>query len=313
MMHKAPFSFTANGKLLLTGEYLVLKGAKSLALPLRKTQRVEIIPEETNGHPLLAWYAFGPENPWMKVLFELPSLDIIHSPDQQKTVKLQSILLTLKQLNPALFDGSHSYKVRTQLDFDPEWGLGTSSTLIAALARWGGVDPYNLLRLSIGGSGYDIACATAKAPIFFQLRNLRQEISKAGFYPAFAENLFFVYTGQKKDSSQGIIDFNRLTEDLDLEKETAMISALSEEAATTTSFIRFCELMDTHEKLLSALLKKPVIQSQYPGFEGQLKSLGAWGGDFMLAMTQHNKQEVVNFFSEKASGIVFAYHELVRS
>ena len=42
----------------------------------------------------------------------------------------------------------------------------TSSTLIANLAKWSNVDPYILLSETFGGSGYDIACASAKKALF---------------------------------------------------------------------------------------------------------------------------------------------------
>ena len=41
-------TFYSNGKLLITGEYLVLDGAKAFALPTKFGQKLTI--EETEGH-----------------------------------------------------------------------------------------------------------------------------------------------------------------------------------------------------------------------------------------------------------------------
>ena len=45
-------SFRSNGKLLLSGEYLVLFGAEALAIPLRYGQTLDIT---VNDYPILAF------------------------------------------------------------------------------------------------------------------------------------------------------------------------------------------------------------------------------------------------------------------
>ena len=59
--------------------------------------------------------------------------------------------------------------ITTKLTFPRAWGLGTSSTLISLIAQWAKCDPFELLFEAFGGSGYDIACATANSPISYQL------------------------------------------------------------------------------------------------------------------------------------------------
>jgi mevalonate kinase len=311
-MSHQPQVFSSNGKLLLTGEYLVLRGANALALPVNLGQTLEIETFEGSGHPHMSWFAFAPGKQWFKTTFELPELDIIATDDRPKSAKLQLILLTLKQLKPELFDGTNSYKVITRLGFEPEWGLGSSSTLIANLAKWAKNDPYTLLNFSIGGSGYDIACANAESPLFYRLNLLRPEVKKASFKPVFADKLFFVYRGQKKDSSQGISNFNELTEGQDLSQLIEKVSAISLEAAQTENFDVFCNLMNSHEALLSGILLQPVLKHYYPDFDGHLKSLGAWGGDFMLAMTNAGKDYVTDYFSAHGLNTVFEYHALIK-
>lgn len=311
-MTETTFQAHANGKLMLTGEYLVLRGAISLALPLKPGQSLNIESREPSGHPYIAWFAYTPGNLWFKTTLELPSLDIIETSDRTKSAKLQLILLTLKQLKLQLFDGSASYKVITRLDFAPEWGFGSSSTLIANLARWAKIDPYTLLNFSIGGSGYDIACATASESIFYKVSALRPEIKPAGFNPPFAEHLYFVYQGRKQDSAQGIAAFNAQSEGRNLDAVINRISEISLEAASTDNFGHFCSLMDEHEQLLSGVMLLPVVKSQYPDFEGSIKSLGAWGGDFMLVMSNKGTEYVQQYFLQHSLTDIITYQDLVK-
>lgn len=304
--------FYSHGKLLLTAEYLVLRGAKALALPTTFGQSLEIESEESYGHSYVNWFAYSPDKLWFKTSLELPSLDVIATDDRLKSAKLQLILLTLQQLNPKLFTGQTNYKVITRLDFEPEWGLGTSSTLIANLASWARIDPYTLLRYSIGGSGYDIACAKARSPVFYELKQFRPVVTQSDFQPPFADKLFFVYSGKKQDSAQEIRYFNELTEDHELTELIAEISAITDAAAITTDYQEFCRLMDQHEQLLAGLLLQPPVKSRFPDFPGHLKSLGAWGGDFMLAMSQEGEQGVRDYFNGKGLHTLFPYHAIVR-
>ena len=208
----------------MTGEYLVLKGALSLAEPLKLGQSLQVTLADTNTHRL-HWIASQPEKPWFSVLFDSETLQPLSTDDPTKAEKLSSILNAVRQRKPQAFLGC-DLRFRTHLDFDPNWGLGSSSTLIANLARWADVNPYELLKLTFGGSGYDIACATAEGPIYYQLVDARSALRQAqgpkvvepvetptpivesiDFQPPFAEHLYFVYQGQKQSSSKEIKTF----------------------------------------------------------------------------------------------------------
>ena len=227
-------NYHANGKFLLTGEYLVLRGALSLALPLKLGQTLSV---ETRHGTSLQWDAHKPDGHWFSVSLDPENFEIIHCTDQNKAKKLAQILQAVKILNPNAFEGK-GLKFTTRLDFDPNWGLGSSSTLIANLAQWAGVNPYELLKLTFGGSGYDIACATTEGPIYYQLiekesdcldcfvpRNdakrpseLIRKIEPVYFQPSFVEHLFFVYQGQKQNSSKEVKAFLEKTNPIDLQE-----------------------------------------------------------------------------------------------
>ncbi len=303
--------FRSNGKLLITGEYLVLRGATALAVPLQLGQSLSISQNHTGGPGKLIWNAFTPKNNWFKAVFALPELNILETDDMPKAAKLQSILLTLRQLKKGLFNWNTDYRVDTRLEFQPEWGLGSSSTLIVNLAQWAGVDPYTLLNFSIGGSGYDIACAMTENPIFYTLEKLRPRAQQVNFKPKFADYLYFVYLGQKQDSEMGIQYFNKYVGDKNLTSVSKLISKISHEMAVTDSFERFCELSEEHESIISGIILTPALATQFPDFKGKIKSLGAWGGDFAMVMYEGEKSDLLRYFAGQGLHTLFTFNELV--
>ncbi len=50
-------TFKANGKLMLTGEYFVLHGAKALALPVNKGQQMQVEEINNTTEPTINWLA----------------------------------------------------------------------------------------------------------------------------------------------------------------------------------------------------------------------------------------------------------------
>ena len=320
--------YQSHGKFLLTGEYLVLKGALALALPLKLGQTLTV---ETVCTPSLQWNAYKPNGPWFSVTMNTENLEIINSDDQPKAEKLSEILKAVKQLNPAAFKDGLCFE--THLDFDPNWGLGSSSTLIANLARWANVNPYELLKLTFGGSGYDIACATAEQPIYYQLGNVGAALRHAqgpqpvkavepvetptplvesiDYNPPFADHLFFIYQGQKQSSSKEIKAFLGKANPADLQNDIEAISDISRAVPKCQSLDEFAMLMQCHERIIARCIGQEPVQKRFPDFEGVLKSLGAWGGDFILAATVWDKSQVEAYFKKKGLEVVFGYKEMV--
>ena len=309
--------FQAHGKFLLTGEYLVLKGALSLALPLKLGQSLEFSLADTDTHRL-HWIAQQPDKPWFSVLFDTDTLQPITTDDPAKAEKLADILKAVRQLKPNAFHGA-DMRFRTHLDFDPNWGLGSSSTLIANLARWANVNPYELLKLTFGGSGYDIACATAEGPIYYQVRAEVPEpvkgptplVKPIDYNPPFANHLFFIYQGQKQSSSKEIKAFLAKANPVDLQKDIEAVSDISSSVPKCQNLDEFGLLMQCHERIIARCIGQEPVQKRFPDFEGVLKSLGAWGGDFILAATEWSENQVKAYFKEKGLEVVFGYNELV--
>ena len=309
--------YYSHGKFLLTGEYLVLKGALALALPLKLGQNLQVSLADTDTHRL-HWIAQQPEGPWFSALFDSDTLEPVATDNPAKAEKLASILKAIRQLKPTAFYGG-DIRFRTHLDFNPEWGLGSSSTLIANLARWANVNPYELLKLTFGGSGYDIACATAEQPIYYQVKTEVPEpvegpnplVETITFNPHFADHLFFVYQGQKQSSSKEIKAFLEKANPIDLQKDIEAVSEISRAVPKCESLDEFGLLMQCHERIIARCIGQEPVQKRFPDFEGVLKSLGAWGGDFILAATHWDKEQVKAYFKEKGLEVVFGYNELV--
>ena len=302
--------YQAHGKLLLTGEYLVLKGALALALPLKLGQSLQISLADTDTHRL-HWVAQQPDKAWFSVVFDTDTLQPVTTDDPAKAEKLASILKAVRKLKPTAFYGG-DLRIRTHLDFDPNWGLGSSSTLIANLAQWANVNPYELLKLTFGGSGYDIACATAEQPVYYQLIDNKPQVQTVDFQPSFADHLFFVYQGQKQSSSKEVKAFLEHTNPVDLQKDIESISEISRVVPKCQNLDEFGMLMQCHERIIARCIGQTPVQKRFPDFEGTLKSLGAWGGDFILAATEWTENQVREYFKGKGLEVVFGYNDIVK-
>lgn len=298
-------SFYAHGKLLLTAEYAVLDGALALAVPTRLGQSLEV---QSTGD-LLHWNSFDADaSRWFEAEIDFNNQLIISSSDTIVASRLLQILNAAKALNPDFFP---SGPVSTRLEFSRYWGLGSSSTLIANMASWAGVNPFELLQSTFGGSGYDIACAGATGPIWFQRINSQPESKPADFQPTFASHLFFAYLGQKQDSREGIRRYRAKAADLP-KHWIREISLISEEMAKSQNIADFELLMKTHETLISdALELVPVQKSLFPDFWGAVKSLGAWGGDFVMLASREDALETKSYLAEKGINTVFSWDELI--
>lgn len=297
--------FYTHGKLLLSAEYAVLDGALALALPTRLGQSLEVNP----GKELLHWQSFDADNScWFEATLEYPSFEVISSTDEKVAARLIQILGAAKNLNP---DFDPFGKVITRLEFSRHWGLGTSSTLIANIASWAGVNPFELLEATFGGSGYDIACADAEGPVWFRRMDGQPETIPISFRPPFSSSIYFAYLGQKQDSREGIQRYRARSADLPA-RWLQDISAISLKMAESKELSEFEALMKAHEELISSALDLPTVQETlFPDFWGVVKSLGAWGGDFVLLSSRQESAETISYLEKKGITTVFSWNELI--
>lgn len=302
-------SFYSNGKFLISGEYLILKGARALALPLNfgQTLNVKLAGE---SHAQLRWIASVYDKFWFEVVFDLESLEIIETSDIVKAEYLANILKQAHLLNPKILRNSKGLIVNTNANFDTNWGLGSSSTLLANVAKWFEVNPFDLHFNTSKGSGYDVACAFNDSPIFYRLNKQQPIVEKINFNPDFKQNLFFVYLGKKQQSNQSISDFSDQLKNR--EKEIERISEISAELTSTHDLDEFEFFIDEHEKIMSGILEIPSIkETTFANFQGSVKSLGAWGGDFVMMTWRDGLDALKKYLQTKNLDVVFRYDEIV--
>ncbi len=298
----------ANGKLLISGEYFVLDGALALALPVALGQSLEVHPPLKRG--LIHWRSLDVEGAsWFEGLFSGATGQYIDGSDAATGQRLEDIFQAIFRLQPGFALAFEGAQLITRLEFDRHWGLGSSSTLLALLAHWSGADAYQLLRLTFGGSGYDLACALATEPIFYQLENGLPQINPAPLAPVFHQQLYFVYLNEKQNSRLGIQRYHKLG-GARPEQLTA-ISRISQELCTASSVETFSNLLLEHEQLVSQTLDLPRAQQlHFPDFPGVIKSLGAWGGDFVLAVPSSPAFDAQAYFEGKGFGTIFPFAAL---
>ncbi|APU09539.1 GHMP kinase [Cellulophaga lytica] len=303
--------FYSNGKLLLTGEYVVLDGALSLAVPTIYGQNLTVT-DTTNS--IITWKSLDVDNnTWFNANFSCNDLQILNTEEKDEvwmnTAKtLQSILKEAHLLNSDFLKNTKGLAVETKLDFPRDWGLGSSSTLINNIATWANVDAFKLLENTMGGSGYDIACAQNNTPIFYQKINKIPTTTTINFNPLFVDNLYFIHLNKKQNSREAIAAYKKCSFNKD--ELVKNITEISKNIANTSSLSSFEALITKHEELLSTALKtKTVKDLLFKDFTGAIKSLGAWGGDFILAT---GNKTTPNYFKQKGYNTIFRYTDLIK-
>lgn len=297
-------TYRSNGKLLITGEYAVLDGALSLALPTQKGQTLCVIPKE-NG---FSWKSFDLNG---QIWYEMDDKSTKFGDLSGKiTETLIKILNVATELNPDFAKKLKNCSVETHLEFERDWGLGSSSTLINNIAQWAEVNPFELLFKSFGGSGYDIACAKNNTPILYQLENEKPKTYPLRFNFPYKNQIYFVHLNQKQNSKEGILLYKTISKSK--KNLIATITEITENIIRTNSLSDFCTLIDQHEQVISDFLKLPKVKDLYfSDFQGSIKSLGAWGGDFVLAIS--NEGNIENYFKEKGFPAIVPYQEMIKN
>jgi mevalonate kinase len=302
-------TFYSNGKLLITGEYLVLDGAKAFALPTKMGQNLII--EEGRGNEI-NWKSYDFDGSiWFQdtLLFSDISKEVNPETESVKNT-LTTILHEAFKLNPDFILNSDGYTITTELGFPKSWGLGTSSTLINNIAQWLQIDAFTLLKNSFGGSGYDIACAQNDSPIVYQLEQGNPTVEKVSFNPDFTNNIYFVYLNKKQSSKSAIAAYN-MNKKNNLPRTIALNDLITSEVLNATTIQSFTAAIQKHEVQMSIILETQTIkESLFPDFNGVIKSLGAWGGDFVMAIATENPSD---YFISKGYETIIPYHEMILS
>ena len=297
--------FKSNGKLLITSEYLVMKGAMALAIPAKLDQELNVI--STNSD-FVNWKSFNKDNQiWYEEKFFLDKGTLIYHGKKNK----------ISDLIVRLFDYIHKFNKPEKsignefiwkINFNINWGLGSSSSLINNLYKWAKVNPYKLLFSVFNGSGYDIACCDKSNPIIFQKKDDYLSVSDTTFNPNFLNNLFLIFLNKKQDTQKSVQNF--LETDQSLSEGIIHINEIVHEIENVKDITTFESLIERHEKIIANILQMPTIQNEkFPDYNnGVIKSLGSWGGDFVLAT---GDEKSVDYFEEKGFNTIRKISDLL--
>jgi len=301
-------TFYSNGKLLITGEYTVLDGAIALALPTKSGQYLHVADGENKT---FSWKSYDKDGSiWFEDEISFEAVKNKSHNNSENTIRntLIDILHQAYRQNPDFIEAAKGYKITTELTFPRFWGLGTSSTLINNIAQWLKIDAFELLRESFGGSGYDIACAQNDTPILYHLDGVKIGVEPVSFHPEFAENIYFVYLNQKQSSKTAINSYRNKRQNI--EKIIPEINKITAAAVKSSNSKNLSEILQRHEIIMSHVLElQTVKEALFPDFKGCIKSLGAWGGDFVMVISEENPN---TYFKSRGFDTILPYADMIK-
>ena len=300
-------TFESQAKLLVTGEYCVLRGALALALPLKFGQTLTV--ERGDGEPIIKWESRIDGKPWFTTSLST-DFSVKETSSTNLSATLSDILRAAASLSNQFKQLDHSCRVISDMNFNPDWGVGSSGSLISNIAYWADCNPFELNKLTFNGSGYDIACARSFQPITYEIKAEMPVFRNVNFHPSFHRQLYFVYLNRKQNSRTSVaeLDLSRISQ-----REIIAISSLTNDFVATNNLKDFQSLLDEHEAITGKIIgKEPVGKVLFPDFQGSIKSLGAWGGDFVLAASDAPEAYVRNYFGAREFKTMFNYREIVR-
>lgn len=303
-------NYYGHGKLLLTSEYFVLDGAKALALPCKFGQTMHVRYRRSDS-PKLIWKSFDSEGKlWLQAEFDLWRFRIL-SGESEAVLTLQKILQQARKQNIHFLREEVDTLVETQLEFPLDWGLGSSSTLLYNVAQWAYISPFELSAKTFGGSGYDIACAQSMGPIVYTNSSRGPSWQSINFNPMFKDHLYFVHLNCKQDSQKQVRRYRGLS----IENKAQIIKKLNEYTEAIIDCLDLGEFetyVHEHENLLSSALDMPRVQDQYfDDFWGSVKSLGAWGGDFVMLSSDRSEDALRTYLARKGFHCLHRYEDMV--
>jgi len=310
--------YYAHGKLLISGEYLVLKGAMALAVPTKFGQRMNVV-EEASADNVIHWQSFDVNNVcWAEVIFSKDDLQpfrgSIKNIDDKTYETLRKILLHVRKNQNSFMRTPGKTIITNHLEFSSDWGLGSSATLLTNLAQYAKIDAFALNTEIFKGSGYDIACAQTSQPVFYKIDEEGIVFDSVHFNPPQPEQFMFVHLGTKADSKIAVETF--LQSETNIPKKFAneieIISEISEALLFCNDLNDFMQLLDEHEEVMQYVLQEEKVKTaRFADFNGVVKSLGAWGGDFVLAASNMEPADIVSYFKSKGHSTIISYSDMV--
>ncbi len=286
----------------------MLDGALALSLPTKKGQHLTV--KKYNGSDLV-WKSLDENGEvWFKSKISLLDFSPVDTTDEELSKYITKLLKSAVRLNSEFLSKWNGFKVETNLEFSRDWGLGSSSSLTYAVAEWADIHPVLLHFKVSNGSGYDVACAGADSAILYQVVDDSIKYEPIEFLPSFRNNLYFVHLNKKQSSIDGIKHYTKTVKSK--AKFCKSLTTITEEIIETKSLASFEKLIEKHEDIVSKALKLDKVKNQlFSDYWGAIKSLGAWGGDFVLACSSKSAKETKSYFEAKGYTTVIPFEEMV--
>ena len=293
---------------MLTSEYFVLDGAKSLAFPTKLGQKMSIKPARGSD---LGWKSYDSEgNLWFESQISLYDFSPVKTNNEEVSENLRKLLRNAVRLNSEFLNNWKAFKIETHLEFPRDWGLGSSSTLTHMLAAWADVNPFLLHFKVSNGSGYDVACAAADGPITYEYTGDSLHFEEVDFDPSFKEKLYFLHLNEKQSSKEALDYYFKKVKS---KKSTAKeLTQLTDEILGTKKLEDFQNILCEHEKIVSKTINKTTVKDERFGdFWGCVKSLGAWGGDFVMISSEESEAKTKKYFQDKGYNTLIAFDDMI--
>jgi len=158
-----------------------------------------------------------------------------------------------------------------------------------------------------GGSGYDIACAQANSAVIYNYNDSEPIAQEVNFNPSIKDQIFFVYLNRKQNSRDSIAQFDPALLTAELRLELSNMPNRFIEASNSLS--DYNNAIVRHEEIISSLIGvKPVKEQLFSDFNGAIKSLGGWGGDFIMATGDAAARQ---YFIDKGYATIHEWNDVV--
>lgn len=281
-------SYFAPGKIMLTGEYLVMNGFDSFAFPTKMGQWLDVYefdtPDELSDFIVFQAKDFQ-DNVWFETKLLLPDFQPIEI-HHVENILVNRLCGIFKLAENDFWTSGRSFRLETRLEFNRVWGLGSSSTLVKLMSDFLNVDPFKIQFEIFGGSGYDVAIAKLQKPLLYWLTSDEMNWNYWKLNAELTEKWFVVFYGKKMDSRSSLAnvqdELNQIAED---DFYTAQFDKILNNTKVATDLISLESSLEMYQMLLSQSLMLPTpyeLLGIKPTNKGLCKWLGAWGGDMIL-------------------------------
>ena len=120
---------------------------------------------------------------------------------------------------------------------------------------------------------------------------------------------WLAWLGHKKDTAS---DLREMKQVFSLAgEEIRWFTEISRSMVSCKELHEFRTLMEAHETRLSGLLGRAPLSERFGEMEASVKSLGAWGGDFILIASAIEEDELVKRLESFGLQSVYRFKDLV--